>query len=71
VLLRLHDKVDDVGVADEAANRGIGVRALSPMFLDGTRERGLLLGYGRSATNQIDDAVSALSVIIEPATCEA
>jgi GntR family transcriptional regulator/MocR family aminotransferase len=64
VLLRLPDFVDDVALAREAGQRGIGIRALSPMLLGGERDRGLLLGYGRVATERINEAVEALTAVI-------
>ena len=71
LLLQLPDQVDDVAIAAAAASQGIGVRALSPLHLTPSRERGLLLGYGRLAESQIEAAVSALSsVIIEAASAD-
>jgi len=67
VLLRLPDTSDDVGLAGAAADRGIGVRALSPMLLAGGDQRGLLLGYGRLPAERIDDAVVGLETIIRDA----
>ena len=61
LLLQLPDKIDDVAIADAAASRGIGVRALSPLHLTPSHERGLLLGYGRLSESRIEDAVGALS----------
>ncbi len=66
VLLRLPDRVDDVALACEAAGRGIGVRALSPMQLAGSPQRGLLLGYGRLTVDRIGDAVEALAAVVGP-----
>jgi GntR family transcriptional regulator/MocR family aminotransferase len=64
VLLRLPDDLDDVAIADTAASRTIGVRALSPLHLIPSQERGLLLGYGRLSEGRIDQAVGALSAVI-------
>ena len=64
LLLRLPDECDDVAVADAGASRGINVRPLSPLHLIPSRERGLLLGYGRLPESRIDDAVGALSSVI-------
>jgi GntR family transcriptional regulator/MocR family aminotransferase len=64
LLLQLPDHVDDVAIADAAASRRIGVRALSPLHLTPSRERGLLLGYGRLPQSRIEDAVAALSSVI-------
>ena len=67
LLLELSDRVDDVAIADAAASRGIGVRALSPLHLTPSPDRGLLLGYGRLLESRIDDAVDALSSVIKEA----
>jgi GntR family transcriptional regulator/MocR family aminotransferase len=64
LLLQLPDQVDDVGIADAAAARRIGVRALSPLHLTPSPERGLLLGYGRLPQSRIENAVAALSSVI-------
>lgn len=64
LLLRLADEVDDVVIAGAAASRGIGVRALSPLHVKPSQDRGLLLGYGRLQENRIEDAVDALSSAI-------
>ena len=64
VLLRLPDGAGDVTLAGEAAARGIGVRALSPMLLEDGPDRGLLLGYGRLAADRIEDAVEALASVL-------
>jgi GntR family transcriptional regulator/MocR family aminotransferase len=64
LLLRLPDQVDDVAVAGAAASRGISVRALSPLHLVPSRDRGLLLGYGRLPGTRIEDAIAALSTVL-------
>jgi GntR family transcriptional regulator/MocR family aminotransferase len=64
LLLQLPHQADDVAIAAAAASRGIGLRALSPLHLTPSRERGLLLGYGRLAESQIEPAVAALSSVI-------
>jgi GntR family transcriptional regulator / MocR family aminotransferase len=66
VLLRLPPVIDDHAIAAEAAVRGIGVRALSPMHLLRSADRGLLLGYGRLPERRIPRALDALaSVLLE------
>jgi DNA-binding transcriptional MocR family regulator len=65
VLLRLRDDVDDDVLAGAAAAAGVGVRALSPLHLQAAPERGLLLGYGRLAESQIEEAVGALAEVID------
>ena len=67
LLLQLPDNVDDVALADAAASRGIGVRALSPLHLNRSSQRGLLLGYGRLSESRIEAAVGALSSVITEA----
>jgi GntR family transcriptional regulator/MocR family aminotransferase len=67
VLLALDPSVDDTAVAASAAERGIGVRALSPLHLELSADRGLLLGYGRLAEEQTEDAVAALAVVLAEA----
>src|ERR671924_670368 len=64
LLLQLPERVDDAEIADAAASRGIGVRALSPFHLTSSRERGLLLGYGRLLESRAEDAVAALSSVL-------
>ena len=64
LLLQLPDQVDDVAIADSAASQRIGVRALSPLHLTPSHERGLLLGYGRLSQSRIEDAVGGLASVI-------
>lgn len=64
LLLQLPEWVDDAEIADAAASRGIRVRALSPLHLTPSRERGLLLGYGRLSESRVVDAVAALSSVL-------
>ncbi|HYH92167.1 MAG TPA: PLP-dependent aminotransferase family protein, partial [Candidatus Saccharimonadales bacterium] len=61
VLLRLPPDSDDIQVAADAASRGIGVKALSPMAVDGAGQRGLVLGYSRVPETRVDGAVAALA----------
>jgi GntR family transcriptional regulator / MocR family aminotransferase len=64
LLLQLPDRVDDTAIAEAAASRGIGIRALSPLHLTPRGERGLLLGFGRLSESQIEAAVGALASVI-------
>jgi GntR family transcriptional regulator / MocR family aminotransferase len=67
VLVRLPG-IDDAALTRAAAEAGIGVRALSPMYLAETgRESGLVLGYGRLPVERIDDAVAALAAVMRTA----
>jgi GntR family transcriptional regulator/MocR family aminotransferase len=61
VLLCLPDGADDVAIAAAAADRGIGVAALSPMSHPGAPERGLVLGYSRLSVERAETAVAALA----------
>lgn len=65
VLLTLPDSVDDSGLAAAAAERGIGVSALSPLYLDAAQAagRGLLLGFGRLPEHKVDAAVRELRAV--------
>jgi GntR family transcriptional regulator/MocR family aminotransferase len=56
--------VDDRAVARAAAERGIGVRALSEMSLLERAEPGLILGYGRLSAERIDEAVAELVAVL-------
>jgi GntR family transcriptional regulator/MocR family aminotransferase len=67
LLLQLPDQTDDVALAEAAAAQRIGVRALSPLHLAPSDERGLLLGYGRLPEPRIDRAVAALASVIAQA----
>jgi GntR family transcriptional regulator/MocR family aminotransferase len=64
LLLQLPDRVDDTAIAEAAASRGIGIRALSPLHLTPRGEPGLLLGFGRLSESQIEAAVGALASVI-------
>jgi len=64
LLLRLDPSVDDTAIVAAAAQRGIRVRALSPLHLEPSPDRGLLLGYGRLAEDQIADAVDGLALVL-------
>jgi GntR family transcriptional regulator / MocR family aminotransferase len=67
VLLALPDDADDVAIAAAAATRRIGVQPLSPLHLAPSRERGLVIGYGRLPDSRIDDAVRALTAVLRAA----
>jgi len=64
VLLALPSGVDDAAIAAVAAGRGIWLRALSPLHLEASPARGLLLGYGRLAEDQTEEAVAALAAVL-------
>jgi GntR family transcriptional regulator / MocR family aminotransferase len=60
LLLPLPGQADDTIVAEAAAARGIGITALSPLYLARSPDRGLLLGFGRLPDHKIPAAVDAL-----------
>ncbi len=64
LLLDLDPSTDDVAIVAAAEARDIRVRALSPMHLEPSPERGLLLGYGRLVEDRVDEAVDALAAVI-------
>ncbi|MGH2428977.1 MAG: PLP-dependent aminotransferase family protein [Candidatus Limnocylindria bacterium] len=67
VLLTLVEKVDDVAVAEAAEAREVRIRALSPLHLERSPERGLLLGYSRLVEGRIDEAVALLATVLQEA----
>ena len=64
MVVRLPDRVDDVAIVAAAAARGINLTALSPMSMLKETPRGLLLGYGRLASDRIDAAVAELAACL-------
>jgi DNA-binding transcriptional MocR family regulator len=66
VLLGLDDDRDDLALASAAESHGIRVTALSTLHLLPSRERGLLLGFGRLNEATIHEAVEALSNMLAP-----
>jgi GntR family transcriptional regulator/MocR family aminotransferase len=67
VLLALPGDTDDAAIVAAAAAHGIGVQALSPLYLTPGRERGLVLGYGRLPEPRTGDAVQALAAVLRDA----
>jgi len=67
ILLRLPDGVDDIEIAAGAAARGVGVRPLSPLSIDGPGQPGLLLGYGRLDEVRIEPGVATLAQVLRDA----
>jgi GntR family transcriptional regulator / MocR family aminotransferase len=65
ILLPLDATSDDVAISRAAAERGIRLQALSPMYLGRSKRRGLLLGYGRLGEDSIGPAVSALARVLQ------
>ena len=67
VLLRLPETADDVAIQAAAAANGIGLLPLSPRYLVGPPERGLVLGYSRLTVERIEPAVVALAACLAEA----
>jgi len=67
LLLPLPAHADDIGLAEAAAARGIGISALSPLHLARSEDRGLLLGFGRLPEHKIPSAVDALWSVLTQA----
>jgi GntR family transcriptional regulator/MocR family aminotransferase len=51
--LRLHEDVDDIGIANRIAEQGLTVRPLSAYCLQRTDLRGLVIGYGYAPLEDI------------------
>lgn len=60
----LREDIDDRSVVAAAVDRGIAVRAVSPMFAPGTERPGLLLGFGGFTPDQIESSADRLVDII-------
>ena len=70
ILLQLPDDRDDIAIAAEAATQGIGVKALSPLQLTPSHQRGLVLGYGRLPEAKINEATHALAALLKKSGME-
>ena len=68
LMVPLPTDVDDVQIAAAAAERAVRVRALSPLHVEPSVERGLLLGYGRLVEERVDQAVGLLASVVREAT---
>jgi GntR family transcriptional regulator/MocR family aminotransferase len=64
LLVPLPAGTDDTGIVRAAEERGIRVRALSPLHVDPRPERGLLFGYGRLVEERVDQAVDELVSVV-------
>jgi GntR family transcriptional regulator/MocR family aminotransferase len=60
----LRDDADDRKVAAAAADHGVAVRAVSPMYAPGTERPGLLLGFGGFMPDQTESSVRRLVDVI-------
>jgi GntR family transcriptional regulator / MocR family aminotransferase len=64
LVLWLAEDVDDRTVVELAAQAGVAVRALSPMFAPGTGRPGLVLGFGGFSSAQMKAAAQRLAAVI-------
>jgi len=55
---------DDLSIAAAAKEAGIGARALSPMYIGGKPERGLVLGFSAFTSDAIRDATIRLCALL-------
>ena len=67
LLVRLPPDVDDTDIAEQAANAGVRISALSDFRIrHGDRRPGLVAGYGRLHAEATERAVRALAKVIAP-----
>jgi GntR family transcriptional regulator / MocR family aminotransferase len=64
LVLWLADSLDDHLVVKLAAQNGVAVRAVSPMFAPGTGRPGLILGFGGFSGTQMEEATRRLAATI-------
>lgn len=64
LLALLRPGSDDIAIANEAARRGIAVKALSQCCIGRSNRAGLILGFGNISPREIEDTVLGLSSII-------
>jgi GntR family transcriptional regulator/MocR family aminotransferase len=64
LVLWLASGFDDRAVAQCAADKGVAVRAVSPMFARGTARPGLVLGFGGFSSAQMRAAAERLAAVI-------
>lgn len=64
LVLWLAEGLDDRKVAQRAAQEGVAVRAVSPMFAAGTERPGLILGFGGFSSSQMKAAAQCLAAVI-------
>lgn len=67
VVLWLADGIDDLDVVERAAQAGVAVRAVSPMFAPGTARPGLVLGFGGFGRAQMEAAAQRLADVVSSA----
>ncbi|KVZ17573.1 PLP-dependent aminotransferase family protein [Burkholderia stagnalis] len=71
VVLWLAGGLDDREVVARAAEAGVAVRAVSPMFAPGTGRPGLVLGFGGFSPAQMEAAAQRLADVIAAVAAEA
>jgi len=71
VVLWLAGRLDDREVVARAAEAGVAVRAVSPMFAPGTGRPGLVLGFGGFSPAQMEAAAQRLADVIAAVAAEA
>ncbi|WP_347469332.1 PLP-dependent aminotransferase family protein [Burkholderia stagnalis] len=71
VVLWLAGGLDDRAVVARAAEAGVAVRAVSPMFAPGTGRPGLVLGFGGFSPAQMEAAAQRLADVIATVAAEA
>lgn len=64
VVLWLAQGIDDLDVVARAAQAGVAVRAVSPMFAPGTARPGLVLGFGGFGRAQMEAAAQRLADVV-------
>ncbi|GJG96942.1 PLP-dependent aminotransferase family protein [Cupriavidus pauculus] len=64
LVLWLAPGIDDREVVKHAADSGVAVRAVSPMYAGNKRPGGLVLGFGGFGDRQIEDAAQRLAGVI-------
>jgi len=67
LVVEFNQKCDDVRVAQLAAEQGLRVYPLSDYGMDETPEKGLIIGYAYSATEDIKEYGSKLAEVIQTA----
>ncbi|RQV01229.1 PLP-dependent aminotransferase family protein [Burkholderia cenocepacia] len=67
VVLWLAAGIDDLDVVARAAQAGVAVRAVSPMFAPGTARPGLVLGFGGFGRAQMEAAAQRLADVVSSA----
>lgn len=65
MIVWLRDDADDRAVAAAARQHGVVARPVSPMYAEGTKRQGLLLGFGGFTGPQIESAAHRLANVIE------